>query len=56
MSDEKKHTTLRMRPDLLGQVDAEAAKRGWSRTILIEQVLAAWLVEQGHEVGIRVAL
>lgn len=54
--DEKRVTTLRLRADMLAQLDTEAKARGWSRTILMEQVVAAFLQSAGHEPKIRVAL
>ena len=54
--DEKRVTTLRLRADMLAQLDTEAKARGWSRTILMEQVVASFLQGAGHEPKIRVAL
>jgi predicted transcriptional regulator len=54
--DEKQITTIRLRKDLLVQLDTEAKARGWSRTILLEQVIAQFLASAGHEPKIRVAL
>ncbi len=55
-NDEKAVTTVRLRRDLLEQLDREAKERGWSRTILLEQVIAQFLQGAGHEPKIRVAL
>lgn len=54
--DNKRQTTLRLRPPMLDALDAEAKDRGWSRSTLIEQVLAKWLSEQGQPAGVRVVL
>lgn len=54
--DEKMHTTMRARRDLLERLDKEAAKRGWSRTQLLEQLMAKWLTSQGHKVQLDVLL
>lgn len=53
---EKRRTTMRARRDLLDRIDKEALARGWSRTTLIEQLMAKWLRDQGHEVRIEVVL
>lgn len=55
-NDEKTVTTVRLRKDMLVQLDTEAKARGWSRTILMEQVIAQFLAAAGHEQKIRVAL
>jgi hypothetical protein len=42
-------TTMRLRTDLLNPFDAEAMKRGLSRTALLEQVVATWLNQIGRK-------
>lgn len=54
--DEKVQTTMRARRELLDLIDKEAVSRGWSRTILIEQLMAKWLAGQGHKVKIKVVI
>lgn len=55
--DEKKQqTTMRARRELLDLLDAEAKARGWSRTIMLEQVMAKWLKSAGHKIKIEVVV
>lgn len=54
--DKKQTTTVRLRRDMLAQLDTEAKSRGWSRTLLLEQIIAQFLDGAGHEPKIRVAL
>lgn len=46
---------LRLRKEIAEAMSAEAAARGVSRTLLIEQVLARFLKEQGVELQIKLA-
>ncbi len=42
-------TTMRMRKELLNKIDAEAFKRGMSRTALVDHVLAEFLNSIGRK-------
>ena len=53
---ERKTTTMRIRKDLFGLLDKEAAKRERSRTWLMEQILAQWLQSQGRKVSTDIML
>ena len=47
----RKHTTLRMRQDLLDGLDKEVVKEGYaSRTRLMEHIMSKWLKGRGHSV------
>lgn len=45
--DGRAYVTLRIDPDLLERIDAEAESRVVSRTWLVEKVMSDWLEEQG---------
>lgn len=49
-------TTMRLRGDMLAPLDHEAGRRGLSRTGLVEQVLAKFLKDLGHDVSLKVTL
>ena len=52
----KQMTTMRMRADVMAAITAEAQERGWSRTMLVEQVLLRFLVENGRVLPVRLVL
>lgn len=56
MTDTRQITSMRMRSDVMTALTEEAKRRGWSRTQLVEQILARFLIEIGCEVPVRLVL
>lgn len=46
-------TTMRLRQDILDALGKEATKRGISRNLMGEHVLAAYLKRKGYRVGLE---
>ena len=52
----RRQTTMRMRADVMNALTEEAKERGWSRSQLVEQVLAQFLADNDRAVPVRLVL
>lgn len=57
IKEPRQRTTVRISEDILAALDAEAEASGFgSRNMLMEHILAKYLKNEGHKLGLKVLL
>ena len=55
-SNKKVRTGMRLEEKIIEALDAEAKSLGWTRTMLVQQILSKFLGERDRPTGVRVVL